>query len=558
MDAGVRAILGVGANGRAPAGAPTDYARKSLMERVTGRFYTPDLLAGDLATRMAAELTASLGGGAGTSSRIRIGDPFVGDGQLVLALLRAIALQPLLASRRIVVDVRDVDDVALARAEERISALASELRLRLTLEATVGDSFGQSSLPLHDAIITNPPWELLKPDARETSALAKGERAHYARWLRSRCEELDQRFPEARADKSWAGWGTNLARCGVAICLSSCRAGGVLGMVLPATLMGDQASVSLRRCLVERSALVDLAVYPAEARLFDRVDQPVVVACLRVGTHRGTVSTVRHFTKHASVRAQHTIDWSEGGLSAPDYALPVAHGSEGAADLTRAFAGLPLFSTLEGTGLIWAGRELDETRVAEKLTGDRTFPFIKGRMVSRHEVVEQPSTSVKPELAKKIRSAAHQRLVWRDVARASSKRRMIGTVIPAGWVTGNSLHVAYVTDGDEERLLALYAVIMSMAFEAQVRARLSTGHMSLGIIRAARVPEFDRRTRQRLARAARLALSREPGAERRLEVEAARAYGLGRESMGFVLGYFPKMTKGEADAILAPAAWSGR
>ncbi len=550
-------MLGV-RDGRAPAGAPADYARKSLVERVTGRFYTPDLLAGDLAARMAAELATSLGTGTRSSGRIRVGDPFVGDGQLVLALLRAIAAQPVLAAQRILIDVRDVDEIALARAKERISTLASELGLSLTLEATVGDSLSQRSLPPHDAIITNPPWELLKPDARETSALSDGEREQYARWLRSRCEELDQRFPEARADKSWAGWGTNLARCGVALCLNSCRIGGVLGMVLPATLMGDQASVSLRRCLVQRSALVDLAVHPSEARLFDRVDQPVVVACMRVGAHGGTVGTVRHFNKNASVRVEHSIDWSERGLAASDYALPVAHGSEAAAHLTRAFAGLPLFSMLEGEGLIWAGRELDETRVAEKLSAVGAFPFIKGRMVSRHEIVEQPSAFVKPELAEKIRSAAHRRLVWRDVARASSKRRMIGTVIPAGWVAGNSLHVAYATDGDEERLLAVYAVLMSMVFEAQVRTRLSTGHMSLGIIRSARVPKLDKRMRQRLGRAARSALSREPGAEHRLEVETARAYGLDRDAMGLVLGCFPKLTRSEVDAILAPAAWSGR
>jgi Alw26I/Eco31I/Esp3I family type II restriction m6 adenine DNA methyltransferase len=322
--------------------------------------------------------------------------------------------------------------------------------------------------------------------------------------------------------------------------------------------MGDQASVSLRRSLVQRSALVDLAVYPSEARLFDRVDQPVTVACLRVGAHAGTIGTVRHFTKNASVRAEHPIDWSEQGLSASDYALPVAHGSEGVSYLARSFAGLPQFSTLESAGLIWAGRELDETRVAEKLSAVGAFPFIKGRMVSGHQVVEQPSAYVKPELAEKIRSAAHKRLVWRDVARASSKRRMIGTVIPAGWVAGNSLHVAYATDGDEERLLAVYAVMMSTTFEAQIRTRLSTGHMSLGVIRSAHVPKFDKRTRERLARAARSAISREAGAEHRLEVEAARAFGLDREAMSLVLGFFPKLTKAEVDAILAPAAWPRR
>ncbi|MEO3475886.1 hypothetical protein AAFN86_28815 [Roseomonas sp. CAU 1739] len=528
------------------------------MERVTGRFYTPDLLSAGLATRVAAELAGSTGVGLTASKSIRIGDPFVGDGQLVLALLRALACHPCISTKRVVVDIRDTDSVALARAQERIRALALDLRLNVTIEATVGDSLGRSSLPPHDAVITNPPWELLKPDARETSALGVRERARYERWLRTRCDELDSRFPESRADKSWAGWGTNLARCGLALCLRSCRAGGALGIVLPATLMGDQASVTMRRTLVEKAALIDLAVYPSEARLFDKVDQPVVAACLRVGAHGGVVGAVRHFAKDASVRAQHAIDWSERGLSSTDYALPVAHGSEGAAALTKALAGLPCLATLEEAGLIWAGRELDETRVAEKLLSDGPFPFVKGRMVSRHQLVEQPWASVKPELAARIRSVAHPRLVWRDVARASSKRRMIGAMIPSGWVAGNSLHVAHVTDGDEERLLALYAVMMSMAFEAQVRMRLSTGHMSLGVIRLARVPELGKRMRQRLARAAKAALTGETGADARLEVEAARAYGFCRKDMGLLLGSFPKLTQPDVEAVLLPALWASR
>ena len=68
---------------------------------------------------------------------------------------------------------------------------------------------------------------------------------------------------------------------------------------------------------------------------------------------------------------------------------------------------------------------------------------------------------------------------------------MIGTIIPAGWVAGNSLHVAYYRDGDPVRLRALYAVLSSLVFEFQVRCRLATGHMSLGIVRSSRVPTLN-------------------------------------------------------------------
>src|SRR6202012_20063 len=99
--------------------------------------------------------------------------------------------------------------------------------------------------------------------------------------------------------------------------------------------------------------------------------------------------------------------------------------------------------------------------------------------VRRYGVADQPSLYVDETRVKLPRSVDHPRLAWRDVSRPNQKRRVQATLIPSGWVTGNSLGVAYDREGNLNRLAALLAIFNSLVFEYQLRASLSTGHISL-------------------------------------------------------------------------------
>jgi Alw26I/Eco31I/Esp3I family type II restriction m6 adenine DNA methyltransferase len=533
------------------------YAGKTLAERTTGRFYTPDVLAADLAERVSECLSLSAARGE-IGGEVKICDPFSGDGRLVVALMTEIASSASLKRKRIVVTLRDIDAAATKVAADHVRKAASALTLNVTVRVRVGDSFADASPETNDAVITNPPWELLKPDARETATMNALEAAAYREWLRSRCAELDRRFPDAKANVSWAGWGTNLARCGWDLALRSCRAGGVLGIVLPSTILADQASVSMRRSVLQQSQLVDLAAYPSEARLFDRVDQPVVAATFVTRPQGKLKATLRLFDAERRQKASRRLQMSIEDLEAADYALPVGFGAD-TPGLLSAFSGMPRFRDLEGDGpaSLWAGRELDETALPSKLRTSGTHPFIKGRMIMRHGLVEDPSLSVAPELARVFRSPSYERLVWRDVSRPSQRRRMIGTIIPSKWVAGNSLHVAHFRDGNAERLRALYAVVSSLVFEFQVRCRLATGHMSLGIVRMSKVPPLKSNTVRTLAASARRTLDN-PASDASLEVKVAQIYGIRRDDFAAILRQFPKLEAADHDRLLAKALWSGR
>ncbi|MHB0679192.1 hypothetical protein ACX4MV_11445 [Roseomonas mucosa] len=533
------------------------YAGKTLAERVAGRFYTPDVLASDLAVQLADQLEVRASRNL-LGSNVRACDPFCGDGRLIVALLMEAAQRDCLRGRSWTVTLHDVERDAVEGASVSVSAAALSLGVKVRIRAIVGDSLATAAPQRHDVVMTNPPWELVKPDTRELAHMPQLAREDHRARLRALSDSLDTRFPEARADRAWAGWGTNLARCGWALSLRSCVPGGVLGIVLPSTILADQASATMRRSALLESRLVDIAVYPSEARLFARVDQPVVAATFVAEESSGVDASLRVFDANRLMRARSRLVIGEAELEQDGCALPVGIGAE-TCSLLAGLSGLPRLSDLEGRGSssLWTGREMDETRIDTKVEPGLRYPFVKGRMVRRHGVAEAPSCSVLPALASRFRSTRFERIAWRDVARASQRRRMIGTVIPAGWVAGNSLHLAHFRDGDPERLRALHAVLSSFVLELQVRSRLATGHMSLGIVRMARIPPLEGSVVRKLARVGEAALAHGGEAQASLEVAVARAYGLDREAMAAVISQFPKVDAAERDAVLAPALWRG-
>jgi len=122
-------------------------------------------------------------------------------------------------------------------------------------------------------LLTNPPWEALKPDRRELKQLTPEARAAYVAALRSYDEQLARLLPQSQPDKKFSGWGTNLSRCGLEFSIRLLRPNGWCGIILPSSLFSDQVSVRLRRWLFHETSLRRLSAYPAEARLFGGVDQ---------------------------------------------------------------------------------------------------------------------------------------------------------------------------------------------------------------------------------------------------------------------------------------------
>ncbi|HTN51166.1 MAG TPA: hypothetical protein VML50_02085, partial [Anaeromyxobacter sp.] len=332
--------------------------------------------------------------------------------------------------------------------------------------------------------------------------------------------------------------------------------GGRLAIVLPASLFADQASAPFREAFLGALRVEAIDWFPAEARLFEGVDQPVLLCLGRAPGPTAALSLARHGPDQGLLERRVLRLES---LAAP---LPLAVGGEQAALAAGLAREHPPLSSLEEdarTGL-WLGRELDETRIGEALApAGRGVPFLKGRHVFPWELRPDPPLFVDPSLRRIPATVRERRLAWRDVSRPNQRRRMHAALLPPGAVTGNSLGVAFFRRGGRDRLPVLLAVVNSLAFELQVRASLATAHVSQGVLRRCAVPApaFGAPRIAGRIRAAAAARLRARGERPEVEVAVARAYGLRREAFAALLEAFPKLGAVEREALLADELWRG-
>lgn len=522
---------------------------KSLYKRVTGRFYTPELIGREVAAQVAAYLHP-------TSRFLRVIDPFCGDGRLINWLLEALNNNASNSRWSLDAHLWDCDPEAIRTAIETIRATADKLGIRVRLIPQVRDTFQVENecFGTFDAVITNPPWEVLKPDHREINVLGP-KAGRFVSELARRDKELAARFPISQPTHKFSGWGTNLSRVGTEIAVRLCTDRAVCGIVSPASLFGDQVSRRLREWLFTQFELSQASFFPAEGRFFDGVDQQVVSFTMSTGARNSKQINLHVFDKEGRLKRRIAVSTARADLEAQDWTIPLHFGAD-AVEVIELLRQLPRFGDLEQSNQLWAGRELDETGRCRYLTSEGQVRFGKGVMVGRYSLNRNLPIYVSTRAVEVPTSAYQTRIAWRDVSRPNQKRRMQATIIPRGWVTGNSLHVAFFKDGNRDKLLALLLVLNSLVFEVQVRACLATAHVSLGVVRRSRIPNLlEKATTTRLAAVARRCLEGAEDAILAAEVIAARAFGFDRRAFERVVRMFPKITEREQDALLRSPAW---
>ena len=406
-------------------------------------------------------------------------------------------------------------------------------------------------LSTYDAVITNPPWETLKPDRRELAGMPEDVRLEYKAALREYDNSLSVSLPHSQPERKYAGWGTNLSRVGTELAVRLTTELGVCGIVAPLALLMDQMSAPLRKWLFAKATPLEVIHYPAEAKLFQNVDQEVVALTLRKEPSSGFDLNVIKYDRSLNVSAASAIHLSPADLKSIGYCLPIEFGNS-LIEMMRKWRELPSLGSFEGStdSSLWLGRELDETRYKEFVSPHGRYGFIKGRMIGRYRIIETPTEFVREDKRKIPESAIRWRVAWRDVSRRSQSRRMHVALIPPNTVAGNSLHVGYFRDDNLSRLRAVMAIMNSLPFEFQMRSRLGTGHISLGIIRKAKIPSInDRSLVSRLSDGVNKIEDNQPGAEHALETLVARAYDLDKDEYDEILSFFSGLSSEYIDGV---------
>jgi len=485
---------------------------------------------------------------------IKLVDPFCGDGRLLAAFARRIAASPELKKRKWSFHLWDNDKGSLPATAASLRTTISSLGLKAEVFSELMDTFCDSLnyFGSFDIVLTNPPWEALKPDQRELTTLSGSRRKDYEAELKRYDEKIAFHLPFSQPEKKLYGWRTNLSRCGLELSLNLLRIGGSCSIVLPSSILADQVSAPLRKWLLGNFNLRKIDQYPAEVKAFESVDQPCVILEIdRSGTPNDLAPIITRYDRNRLVAGSERIRFSPMDLEALSYRIPSELEPKELALLLK-FSRFPKLSTYLAAngGDLWLGRELDETGHKSFTAGSGNVPFVKGRNVNRYCKLEEPSLFLLPDSKSLPQSWTKDRIAWRDVSRRSQTRRMIATIIHSGVVTGNSLHVGYYPEKNGTRIKALLGIMNSLAFEFQLRSRLGTGHVSLGTVREICVPDLDdSQASERIATLVDQAIQGNRSAEAGIELEVAALYGLSHPELMVLVEHFPGLDNDFVDRL---------
>ena len=347
-------------------------------EKLLGKFYTNY----DTADNMCAEIVSHLTD-KNILKKIKIIDPFCGDGRLITELITQLSLAKNFVNASLSVTIWDIDKVAVKKAKDNIYKCCYERGMDCEIIAKTTDAFieyhtmGSS----YDICITNPPWVLLKPQKSVSKDVDGALMQQYRTALLDYDEYVKSEFILSQPSAKFGKWGTNLARCGTEVALRLINNNGICGFVSPASLLSDQVSGKLRQWIFESFKVLDISYYPAEMKLYGCAD----VASITMIVSGGRTTDAIGFRKY-SAKDKYTQEKIETGdmtyIKNSQYCIPLKTGID-SIPIMKSFSNMP--STLKccnAYGLSFA-REIDETRIMDKLSPDGNISFAKGYMVDR-------------------------------------------------------------------------------------------------------------------------------------------------------------------------------
>jgi len=340
-----------------------------------------------------------------------------------------------------------------------------------------------------DAVVGNPPWDMVRADNEEVPG-AEDPRDGARRLLR---------FSRTSGLYKWQGEGHgNLFQLFVERAFRLTRDGGRLGLVVPWGLAADCGSAGLRRLLLDRCSVDELAGFENSRGIFP-IHRSVRFLLFSATTGRPTgglpcrlglrdPSTLDAPTAPPSVVIPRALleRISPGELAIPDVRSP-----EDLALLEKLTELAPALGEADGWGVEF-GRELNATDDARHFVrGGEGLPVLEGKHVEPFavsvpgDVRRLPSGDAK-RLARTSAAWTRPRLAYRDVASATNRLTLIATVVPANCVTVHTLFCLRTPLSPRDQAY-LCGVLNSFVANYLVRLRVTT-HVTTRIVSRLPVP----------------------------------------------------------------------
>jgi N-6 DNA Methylase len=445
----------------------------------------------------------------------------------------------------------------LARAD-RIAGERHFLHWELEFPEVFFDADGRR-LPSagFDAVLGNPPWEMMRADPRnEGLPDARRDLAAAVRFAR------DAGGYDARSEGH-----ANQYQWFVERAIRLTRPGGRFGLVLPSGLTTDHGSAGLRSLLFQRcdvDAIVGIEnrqrVFPIHRSvrfilLSATAGRPTRAIECRLGLESpADLDSLTDDSRQAAASLRVSID-TLVRLSGPSLVIPQLRGT---VDLAVCEKAASLFRPL-GAEDGWAarfGRELNATEDRDAFHAASGLPVVDGRHLTPYRVsladVSRRITLADARRRLRDQRFTRPRLAYRDVAGATNRLTLIAAILPADCV---STHTVFCLRSPlpiaEQHLLC--GLFNSFVVNYLVRLRVTT-HVTTASVEHLPIPtcrDAPGACREIAALARRLARRDDAHARARLNARVAELYQLTRAEFAHVLGTFPLVEHTERDAALA-------
>jgi hypothetical protein len=422
--------------------------------------------------------------------------------------------------------------------------------------------------PGFDAIMGNPPWDMVRADSGTTVSkrVERDQTAAVLRFTRDSGVYTSQSDGHANRYQLFVERSVSLA-----------RAGGRLGLVLPWGLASDHGNRGLRRMLF-RECDVDAIVGFDNRRGVFPIHRSVRFALVTATAGRPTreiLCRLGEQDQSALERAPHGTDVPDSNDSNgvpwfpvrvtpallarlsgdDDQALPELRSPVDVAIAERAATLFPALGSSDGWNARF-GRELNATddRGAFGAPGSG-LPVVEGKLLAPFSVnVSAARASISRKEAARRLGSRHERprLAYRDVASATNRQTLIAAILPPNCVSTHTLFCLRTPLARRAQYF-LCGLFNSFVVNYLVRLRVTT-HVTTAIVERLPLPTERAAPRafRELAAIARLLTRRSDGrASARLNARVAALYQLTRDEFAHVLETFPLVPREQRDAALA-------
>jgi len=224
-----------------------------------------------------------------------------------------------------------------------------------------------------DAVVGNPPYEIVS--VKESGVAERRREQQYYRKIYKACQGK-----------------INTYRLMLERGLDLLREGGVLGFIVPATLLADSTAEKLRRTILDESSVQQAIVIPERAGVFEGVTQALLILVTRKGAKTDVVDPV-FWNGNGPIPSQAGIQISRELIDRAGSRIPLLRSSAE----RKLFEALTPHPTLSGNEVfspiayVHQG-EINLTVHREFITSEQTaFPLIRGEHVFPFNVVHPSS-----------------------------------------------------------------------------------------------------------------------------------------------------------------------